>query len=122
MTTKLSKSSSKVTKIGIKFKAINDMMIILEDPIDMIPDQESGLNSNVTAALKAGTLVLPEKYESFAEKFPCRGEVVSIGDKCKSEVKLGDRVIFARMGCQRLKVGEKIHVVIREMDVHAILC
>lgn len=101
-------------------RAINDIVIVLEDPMDFMADAESGLNSDVTKALKSGLLVTPEKYESFAQKFPCRGKVISVGQKCESEIKVGDRIIFARLGCQRYREGEKTMVIVRECDIHGI--
>ena len=112
------KGRSDVSKLSLK--AIRDIVIIEEDPIEQIVDSESGLTPEVIDALKTNRLVIPDKYEAFASKFPCTGKVISTGEKCY-HVEEGDRVIFARMGGQRTKLDGVTYVTIREKDVHAII-
>ena len=109
----------KLSELKLSLKAINDLIIIEEDPMDM--DSESGMNHDVVSALKDGKLFIPERYEAFATKFPCRGVVISMGSKCDNQVKVGDRVIFARLGGQRMKMNEKTYITIRLKDIHAII-
>ena len=106
--------------LKLSLKAIKDIVVIEEDPIEQTVDSESGLTPDVIDALKTNRLIIPEKYEAFASKFPCTGKVVSRGDRC-AQVSKGDRVIFARMGGQRTKLEGITYVTIREKDIHAII-
>ena len=106
--------------LKLSLKAIRDIVIIEEDPIEQTVDSESGLTPEVIDALKTNRLVIPDKYEAFASKFPCTGKVISTGEKCY-HVEEGDKVIFARMGGQRTKLDGVTYVTIREKDVHAVI-
>ena len=117
------KSQKREGKSGVSklsLKAIRDIVIIEEDPIEQIVDSESGLTPEVIDAIKTNRLVIPDKYEAFASKFPCTGKVVSKGSEC-NQVNEGERVIFARMGGQRTKLDNVTYVTIREKDVHAVI-
>lgn len=103
-----------------KLKALNDIYLIKEDPIDWEVDKNSGLTGEVVNALKSGQLFLPDIGENFAKKFPCTGKVLSKGSKCKYEIPIGSRVSYARLGVQRFKwEGEELCAV-READLHGI--
>lgn len=103
----------------LSFLALNDFYVIEEDPIDFL---DSGMSADVEKALKESKLYLPDAFSSFAEKYPCTGIVVSRGNKTKySEIELGTRVMFARLGVQRYLVNGKSYVNVLESDLHAIL-
>ncbi len=108
-----------LSKSPFTLKALNDIYIIEEEPVET--SYETGTTTEVTDALKEGKLFIPDAYKDFAEKFPCRGKVIAKGSKCKADINLGDRVLYARLGVQRLiHKGQNICVV-RECDIHAIL-
>lgn len=106
-------------------RALNDLYIIEEDPMDVYHDSGSGLTSAVTDALKSKKLFVPDAYENFSVKFPCSGVVLSIGNTCQFKklgwIKEGSRVIYARLGVQRYKYAGKTLCDVREIDLHAIL-
>jgi co-chaperonin GroES (HSP10) len=103
-------------------KALNDIYIIEEDPIDWEVDAASGLTPEVMDMLKSGKLVLPDQGDYFAKKFPCTGKVLAKGDKSRyEEASVGSRVAFARLGGQRWKTSGKSYVSIREKDLHCVL-
>jgi len=70
-----------------------------------------------------GGLVLPDT----AKEKPQEGEVLAVGPGRLSEdgtriamdVKVGDRVIFARYGGTEIKVDDEELVILREMDILA---
>lgn len=102
-------------------KVLNDMVAIEEEPVDFEVDKPSGLTSDVVSMVKSGGLVLPEVAEFYAKKYPCIGKVVERGPKASHEIKIGNRVLFARHGGLREQVDGKDYVFIRSCDVHAIL-
>ena len=106
----------KSKKCGLR--ALNDIYIIEEDPIDVVVEQDSGLSPAVVDALKSGKIVLPDKFSSFAEKFPCTGKILSIGEKARYGLSVGTRVSYARLGVQRYKFDGKTLCDVRECDLH----
>jgi len=98
--------------------ALNDIYIIEEDPIETIMENDSGLTADVVDALKSKTLIIPDAYSSFAEKYPCTGTIVSVGPKTKLGMKPGERVGYARLGVQRYKLNGKTLCDVRECDLH----
>lgn len=111
---------AKSKKSGLQ--AINDIVIIEEDPIGLEQDDRSGLTKDVIKALKESKLVLPEIASGFADKFPFTGRVVSKGDECRmKEVKIGTHVMFPRLGGMRWEKGGKQMINIRESDLHAVI-
>ena len=110
----------KLKKFGLR--ALNDYYIIEEDAMDIYNDMESGINKDVASALKSGKLIIPDAYQDYAMKFPCRGTIISKGDKTKyEELQIGTRVDYARLGVQRYKFKDKSYCNCKETDIHAIL-
>jgi len=116
----IKKSGSKVSEKICSFRAINDMAIVAEDSMTPEVDDATGLTAEVVNSISAGKLYIPEIAEYALEKYPCRGLIVSAGHLCK-HVKVGDRVIFARLGGQRMLENGKSYVAIREVDILAVL-
>ncbi len=109
-------------KKGIKWRglrALNDIYIIEEEPVESSYD--TGLKPEVSTAIKEKRLFIPEAYKNFAEKYPCRGKVISKGDKTKYDVPVGSTVIYARLGVQRYQMNGRTLCDVRECDVHAVL-
>lgn len=102
-------------------KALNDILILEEEPVDFEVDNPSGLTSDVVSAVKSGLIALPEQAEFYAKKYPCIGKVIASGSKCKYGISTGARVLFARLGVMREQVNGKNYVFVRESDIHAIL-
>ena len=94
----------------IKFKPLADRLVV--KPLDEEQITPSGI-------------VLPET----AKEKPMKGEVLSVGpgardedgDRIEMDVKVGDKVLFAKYGGTEIKVdGEKL-LILRETDVLAII-
>lgn len=100
-------------------KAINDIVIVEEDAIETSYD--SGVSSTVSDAIKSGKLVIPDAYKNFSEKYPCKGTIVSVGNKCKYALSPGDRIIYARLGVQRYEHNGKMMCDVRECDIHGFI-
>lgn len=103
-------------KLGLR--ALNDIYIVLEDPIEVIAESDSGLTPDVVDALKSKLLIIPDTFASFAEKFPCTGLVVSSGAMTKLKVPVGRRIGYSRLGVQRYKLNGLTFCDIRERDIH----
>lgn len=114
-----SKSYLKVTE-NRPLKVLADTVLIEEFPIEAQADTGTGLTKDVVDSIKGGLLVIPDSAQYALEKFPFQGEAIAIGPKVK-EVKLGDTVLFARLGGMRWQEGEKQVIAIRESDVLAVL-
>lgn len=104
---------------GLKvLKALNDIYIIEEDPLETFTESGSGLTPAVVDMIRAGKLIIPDKFSSFAEKFPCTGKVIAKGAKAKLPIKVGSRVGYARLGVQRYKLDGRTLCDVRERDLH----
>ncbi|NLJ86974.1 MAG: co-chaperone GroES [Firmicutes bacterium] len=72
-----------------------------------------------------GGIVLPDT----AKEKPQEGEVVAIGpgklldngQRAPMEVKVGDRVVYARYGGTEIKVEGEEYLILRESDILAVL-
>ncbi len=115
----------KLLKPGLKAlskpRAINDMYVLEEEPVDYEVDKPSGLTSEVVDSIKSGKLIIPEIAEFYVKKYPCIGKVISFGDKSRYKIPVGSRVLFARMGGMREQVDSNNYVFIRECDIHAVI-
>lgn len=98
--------------------ALNDVYILEEDPISI---SDTGLSTSVEDAIKNGKLIIPERYENFAEKYPCTGKIISKGPETKyEELQVGTRVMFARLGVQRWKLNGRTICNCKEQEIHGI--
>lgn len=72
-----------------------------------------------------GGIILPDT----AKEKPQEGEVVAVGPGrrldngtvVEPEVKVGDRVIFAKYGGTEVKIDQEEYLILRESDIYAIL-
>lgn len=72
-----------------------------------------------------GGIILPDT----AKEKPHEGEVVAVGPGrrldngtvVEPEVKVGDRVIFAKYGGTEVKIDDEEYLILRESDIYAIL-
>ena len=96
----------------MKLRPLSNNLIIKPDPEEFIHE-----NPQVNEALKAGTLILPEKVEGFLKKTPMRGEVISAGPQTIFQYKKGARIIYGRFAGAPISDGLRI---INELDVLAI--
>ena len=110
----MKKAKSRLTGL----RALNDIYIIEEDPVSTVVETDSGLTPDVVDAVKSGMIILPDKFDSFANKFPCTGKIISKGEKCCYPLKVGSRVGYARLGVQRYKLDGKTLCDVRESDLH----
>jgi len=111
--------TAKLKKSGLK--VLNDRVLIKEDEIDWNQDAGSGMTKDVVAALKSSKLVIPDTAEFYAKKYPCTGEVIGVGKQCGDDLKVGDRVIFARLGVMRLEHNGQKVAVCTIQDIHAVI-
>ena len=111
----------KYQKLKSSLKAINDIYILEEEPIDYEVDKPSGFSKEVIEMVKSGGLAIPETAEFYMKKYPCVGKVLAFGDRTRYRIPIGSRVLFARHGVQRDQVEGKDYVFVREADLHAIL-
>src|SRR3990167_2752077 len=91
-------------------RALNDMVIIEEEPVDFEVDKPSGLTKDVVEAIKSSLLHIPETAEFYAKKYPCVGKILTIGDKTWYKLEVGTRVVFARQGGLREQIDGKDYV------------
>lgn len=114
-----SKSYLKVTE-KLPLRVLADMCLIEEFPIEAQADTGTGLTKDVVESIGKGLLVIPDSAQYALEKFPFQGRVMAIGRDVK-EVKVGDSVLFARLGGMRWQEGDKQVIAIREADIVALL-
>ncbi len=70
-------------------------------------------------------IVIPDT----AKEKPQEGEVIAVGsgklldngDRVPMEIKVGDRVLYAKYGCTEFKLDGEDYLVMRESDVLAVL-
>lgn len=98
-------------------KVIGRKVLVEEEPIELTPDVGTGLTQEVVKMISEGKLVVPEDAKYAVEKFPFKGTVLSVGERCK-HIKVGDRIHFARGGVQRFQHEGKQFLVMHEEDVH----
>ena len=84
----------------------------LYDRVIILPEGEE----NVTSS----GIVLP----STAQERPEKGTVVAVGDgddfdgnRKEMKVKVGDKVIFNKYAGEELKIEDKTHIILREIDI-----
>lgn len=111
------KSNLKASKLD----ALNDIYIIEEDPIDWEVDPASGLTHQVIEAIKNSKLFIPDTGEWYAKKYPCKGTIISHGDRVRYKLEPGSRVLYAKLGVMRFRHKDKTLCAIREQDIHAII-
>lgn len=92
-------------------------VLVEEEPMEATPDAKSGLTQDVCDAISAGRLVLSGQSEYALMKYPYKGTVLSVGERCKY-TKVGDRIHFASLGVQRFEFRGKQFLVMHEDDVH----
>lgn len=113
-------SKQKKAKKSFGLMALNDIVIIEEDQIRLEQDDRSGLTKDVIKALESSKLVLPEIADGFADKFPFTGKVIVVGENCK-KIKVGNHVMFPRLGGMRWQMNGKQMINIKEDDIHALI-
>ena len=114
----MSTKKEKLKSIGLR--ALNDLVIIKEDPIKPTVDRQSGLTRDVVEAIGSGRLFIPDQAEYALCKFPFTGTIIKAGPKVKT-VAVGDHVMFARLGGQRWEEDGQQFLTIRETEIHAII-
>src|SRR3990167_6872627 len=100
-----------------KLRMVGRKVLVEEEPMEATHDNASGLTKDVVEAIKNGKLVLSDQSEYALMKFPFRGTVLSVGEKCKY-TKAGDRIHFAPLGVQRFEFRGKQFLVMHEEDIH----
>jgi len=98
-------------------KMVGKKVLVKEEPLELTPDVGTGLTPEVVEMIKGGKLCLPDEGKYALEKFPFKGTVLSVGGQCK-QIKVGDRVHFARLGVQRFQFKGEQFLVMHEDDVH----
>ena len=93
-------------------RPLNDFVIVEPEPIE-IDDPE------VRRIHNSGILEIPEIAKSRLMKVTPRGKIVSWGNKCKYQYKIGDYVYFAQFGGSKLSFNDKEYRVLLESDLIA---
>lgn len=96
---------------------IGRKVLVEEEDLEATPDVKSGLTRDVCDALSSGKLVLSDESKFALFKYPYKGTVLSVGEKCR-KIKTGDRIHFASLGVQRFEFRGKQFLVMHEEDVH----
>lgn len=100
-----------------KLQVIGEKVLVEEEPIEATPDKATGLTKEVCESINSGKLLLPEVSEFALMKYPYKGTVLSVGERCRY-TKVGDRIHFAQFGVQRFEFQGKQFLVMHEADVH----
>lgn len=116
---KKSKLYLKVTE-KLPLRVLGENCLVEEFPIAPQVDKASGLTKDVVDSIASGTLVIPETAQYALEKFPFQGKVIATGKDVK-EVKVGDTVLFAKLGGMRWEENGKQVIAIAESHIIAIL-
>lgn len=88
-------------------------------------DDKLVLQREEAESTTAGGIVLPDS----AKDKPARGKVIAIGDgklledgtRAKSQVKVGDRVLFTSYAGDTIEIGDEEYLLLRESDVLAVI-
>lgn len=119
-----SSSTESSRSLGLKdsdspyqLKMVGKKVLVEEEPLEATPDKGTGLTQEVCDAIKEGRLVLSDQSEYALMKYPFKGTVLSVGERCK-HTKVGDRVHFAPLGVQRFQFRGKQFLVMHEDDIH----
>jgi len=96
----------------MRLKPLNDNVIIKPDPHKF---QDS--NPKVQKALNEGFIVIPDAYEGFFKKASPTGKIVSWGNKCRYEHKVGDTVYFKQFAGAILTYDDVEYKVVNEWDL-----
>lgn len=96
---------------------VGNKVLMEEEAMELTPDIKSGLTQDVMDMVSSGKLVLPDEGRFMISKYPFRGTVLSVGDRCKY-VKVGDRIHFAPLGVHRFEFDGKQYLISHEDDVH----
>lgn len=116
---KLKKSGLKVFEDSpYTLQVIGNKILVEEEPMEPTPDVKSGLTKDVCEAISSGKIILAEESKYALMKCPYKGTVLSVGERCKKGVKVGDRIHFAQLGTQRFQYKEKQFLIMHEEDVH----
>jgi chaperonin GroES len=102
-------------------KALNDIVIIIEDDPRMEAGRYTGFTREAIEALKSGKLVAPDIAEDAVKKYPGTGEVISVGPKVKMDIHVGNQVMVSRFGGQREEMNGKTILFVRESEVIAVV-
>jgi len=100
-----------------KLQVVGEKVLVEEELLQPTPDKASGLTQDVCDAIASGKLVLAETSEYALLKYPYKGTVLSVGERCKY-TKVGDRVQFAQFGVQRFQFEGKQFLIMHEADIH----
>lgn len=119
-----SSEKEKSRSLGLKdsdspynLKMVGRKVLVEEEPLEATVDKASGLTKEVCDALSSGLLVLSDQSEYALMKYPFKGTVLAVGERCKW-VKVGYRIHFAKLGYQRFEFRGKQFLVMHEDDVH----
>jgi len=125
---KVGSAALKARGVGKKLKlmpvpliAWNDFCIIEEDDPEIETSTKTGITEGVAKLLESQKLFLPEMTDGFADKFQGKGILVAVGNKVKSPLKAGYRVMFAPLAGLRWELGKRKMVTVREDDIQAVL-
>ena len=97
---------------------------------------EAKLSSNVAGLIPLGDRVLIKPVDVLMEtqtasgiiipdtvskEKPEQGEVIGVGKKVSSEIKIGDKVVFSRYGYEDVKVKDVEYYILKEENILAVI-
>ncbi len=93
---------------------------VLNDRVLVKPDENEYVDPLVDRIVKEGTLIIPDIMEGAVKKVAAKGTIISFGNQCKYNFKIGDTIIYGRFsGCQYYFNDVK-YLLLMEDEIHGI--
>ena len=91
-----------------KIKAWGNRVLIKPDPVE--------------SAYKSDVLVFPDIVKGFDADLPRTGEIIDIGPECSKNVRVGQKVMFAKFGVNNFELNGEKYTMCLERDILAEIC
>lgn len=91
-----------------KIKTWGDRVLIKPDP--------------VKSAYQSDVLMFPDILKDFDGDLPRTGKIIDLGPKCTKNVRVGQRVMFAKFGVNNFEYNGEKYTMCLERDILAEIC